>query len=85
MVDLDVLLTRPFKEFRDQKGKCYMNLVDQCNSSDMDELRKWAKIPVEMQQRLLQNVFCSKCGVPTIVDYGIQNDQFGLVLQGLCK
>ena len=43
MVDLDVLLTRPFKEFRDQKGKCYMNLVDQCNSSDMDELRKWAK------------------------------------------
>ena len=62
-----------------------MNLVDQCRSSDMEGLKKWAKIPVDMQQRLLNNVFCSKCGVTTIVDYGIQDDQSGLVLQGHCK
>ena len=62
-----------------------MNLEDQCRTSDMEGLKKWAKIPADIQQRLLHNVFCSKCGVTTIVDYSIQNDQFGLVLQGRCK
>lgn len=31
------------------------------------------------------NVFCSKCGVTTIIDYGIHNDRFGCVLKGRCK
>jgi uncharacterized protein YdhG (YjbR/CyaY superfamily) len=53
--------------------------------SDMKGLKKWAKITPDFQQRLIDNVFCSKCGVTTIVNYGIHNDRFGLVLKGSCK
>ena len=53
--------------------------------SDMKALKKWAKVPSDIQQLLINNVFCSKCGVTTIVDYGIHNDRFGVVLKGLCK
>jgi ribosomal protein S27AE len=34
---------------------------------------------------LVNNVYCSKCGMTTIVDYGIQDDRLGLVLKGLCQ
>ena len=53
--------------------------------SDLKALKKWAKVPSDMQQLLINNVFCSKCGVTTIVHYGIHNDRFGLVLKGSCK
>lgn len=53
--------------------------------SDMKALKKWAKVPSNIQQLLINNVFCSKCGVTTIVDYGIHNDRFGVVLKGFCK
>jgi hypothetical protein len=51
----------------------------------MKALNKWSKIPSNMQQLLIANVFCPKCGVTTIVDYGVQKDRFGLVLKGSCK
>lgn len=53
--------------------------------SDMKALKKWAKAPSNMQQLLINNVFCSKCGVTTIVDYGIHNDRFGVLLKGYCN
>ena len=53
--------------------------------SDMKALKKWAKIPHNIQQLLISNVFCSKCGVTTIVDFGIHNDRLGMVLKGHCK
>lgn len=53
--------------------------------SDMKALKKWSKIPLNMQQLLIDNAYCSKCGVTTIVNYGIQNDRFGVILNGYCK
>lgn len=53
--------------------------------SDIKALKKWAKVPSNIQQLLIDNVYCSKCGISTIVDYGIHNDRFGLVLKGSCK
>jgi len=53
--------------------------------SDIKSLKKWAKVPSNIQQLLINNVYCSKCGMTTIVDYGIHNDRFGLVLKGSCK
>jgi hypothetical protein len=53
--------------------------------SDLEGLKKWSKIPKDIQKRLLANALCSKCGVTTITDYGIHNDRFGLVLKGYCK
>jgi len=53
--------------------------------SDMKALKKWSKIPPHVQQLLIGNVYCSKCGVTTIVDYGIHDDRFGVVLNGFCK
>jgi uncharacterized protein YdhG (YjbR/CyaY superfamily) len=52
---------------------------------DMKGIKKWAKIPPNMQHILINNVFCSKCGVTTIVDYGIHNERFGVLLKGHCK
>lgn len=52
--------------------------------SDLEGLKKWKRIPEDAQKRFLSNVFCTKCGVTTIVDYGIHNDRFGLVLKGYC-
>ncbi|MFT9493946.1 iron chaperone [Anaerosolibacter sp.] len=53
--------------------------------TDLKALKKWAKVPSNIQQLLINNVYCLKCGVTTIIDYGIHNDRFGLVLKGTCK
>ena len=43
---------------------------------DFKAAHKWSKIPKFMQERLLSNVFCSVCGVTTIVDFSMHNDKF---------
>ena len=55
------------------------------NFSDFDALKKWSSIPEDLQQRLIDNVFCLNCGVTTIVDYSITADKFGILLKGKCK
>lgn len=45
----------------------------------------WNKIPAGIQKRLLNNVWCSRCGeMTTITDYSgtIENDD--LILNGFC-
>lgn len=39
----------------------------------------------DIQEKLLDNVFCGKCGVTTIVDNSMTDDQYGILLQGKCK
>lgn len=46
---------------------------------------KWSTISDINQKKLLDNVFCGKCGVTTIVDYKIENSRSDIVLQGKCK
>jgi hypothetical protein len=52
---------------------------------DFKAAQKWGKIPKNMQELLLNNVFCSDCGVTTIVNYSMHNDKFGVLLKGKCK
>jgi hypothetical protein len=53
----------------------------------MDELAKkrWLSIPSNIRKKLEDNVFCSKCGVTTIVDYRVDFENFQLILRGACK
>lgn len=53
--------------------------------TDFKTAQKWAKIPRNIQQLLVNNVFCSTCGVTTIIDYTLHNDKFGVLLKGKCK
>lgn len=53
--------------------------------TDIRAMKKWSKIPKYMQERLLNNVYCSACGETTIVDFSMHNDKFGVVLKGKCK
>ena len=52
---------------------------------DIKALKKWATVPPEIQQKILSNVFCSKCKVTTIVDYSLHDDRLGIALKGKCK
>ena len=52
---------------------------------DLKTAQKWNKIPKDIQEKLLDNVLCKKCGVTTIIDYSMTNDQYGILLQGKCK
>ena len=38
-----------------------------------------------IQKMIIDNVFCSKCGTTTIVNYSIYDDRFGILLKGKCK
>jgi len=52
---------------------------------DFKAAQKWKKIPKNIQELLVNNVFCINCGMTTIVDYTIHNDKFGILLKGKCK
>lgn len=51
---------------------------------DFKAARKWAKLPKDIQELLLNNVFCANCGVTRIVDYDMHDHKFGILLQGKC-
>ena len=53
--------------------------------ADIKAARKWSKIPKYTQERLLSNVYCSACGVTTIIDFSMHDDKFGIALKGKCK
>jgi len=53
--------------------------------SDINAEKKWRKLPKELRQRLIQNVFCTKCFETTIVDYSVLDDEHGILLTGKCK
>jgi len=52
---------------------------------DFKAAQKWSKVPKNIQEQILKNVFCSKCGVSTIVEYSIQDDKLGILLKGKCN
>jgi ribosomal protein S27AE len=53
--------------------------------TDFKAAQKWAKLPKDIQDLLVNNVFCSNCGVTTIFKYTLQDDKFGILLKGNCK
>ncbi len=52
---------------------------------DFKAAQKWAKLPRNIQELLVNNVFCSACGVSTIVEYTLHADKFGVLLKGKCR
>jgi hypothetical protein len=52
---------------------------------DFKAAQKWAKIPKNVQELLINNVFCSSCLVTTITGYTLHDDKFGVLLKGTCK
>lgn len=52
---------------------------------DFKAAQKWAKVPKDIQEILINNVFCSNCGETTITNYSIHDDDHGIVLRGKCK
>ena len=60
-------------------GRLNMSVID------FKAAQKWNKLSKNIQELLLNNVFCSNCGVTTIVEYSMHNDKFGILLKGKCK
>lgn len=53
----------------------------------IDELAKkrWEAIPDHERKMLEGNVFCSTCGVTTIVDYHVESSHYQILLKGKCQ
>jgi ribosomal protein S27AE len=52
---------------------------------DFKAAQKWVKLSKNTQELLVNNVFCSDCGMTTIIKYTLMNDKFGVLLKGKCK
>ena len=55
------------------------------NTISFNAMKKWNKIPPDIQQRIINNVFCSKCKDTTIINYTIEDTDLGALLKGECK
>ncbi|WP_237563730.1 hypothetical protein [Halalkalibacter okhensis] len=42
-------------------------------------------MPADIRKRLEDNVFCSNCGVTTIVNYHVDSSDFAIILKGYCQ
>lgn len=52
---------------------------------DINAAKKWNKVPKDIQRKIIENVFCDKCSITTIVDYSLYDDEQGVLLKGTCK
>ncbi|MHB1664977.1 MAG: hypothetical protein ACYCT7_06935 [bacterium] len=50
-------------------------------------MQKWLNLPEEIKEKLINNVYCSVCGMTAIVDYTIVLNEYycDVVLKGKCK
>ncbi len=50
-------------------------------------IQKWLNIPEEIKEKIINNVFCSVCGITTIIDYAVVPNEYycDVVLKGKCK
>lgn len=62
-----------------------MKEVTASSVKDFEAIKKWSSISKKMQNRILQNVFCSNCHLTTMVDYTLSSHKFGILLIGKCK
>ena len=47
---------------------------------------KWMRIPKNIREKLLNNVWCTNCSdVVRIVEYSIEDDKIGLIIKGKCE
>lgn len=52
-----------------------------------DELaqKRWQSIPGDIRKKFEENVFCSECGLTTIVNYQVDSVDHDIVLKGYCE
>lgn len=53
--------------------------------TDFKAAQKWNKLPANIRELLVNNVYCSACGVTTIVEYTFHDNKFDILLKGKCK
>lgn len=53
--------------------------------TDFGAVQKWARVPKNIKQKIVNNVFCSSCGVTTIIEYTMHDDKLGILLRGKCN
>lgn len=47
---------------------------------------KWMKLPKDIREKILNNVFCSNCrDAVKVVEYSIEEDKIGLIIKGKCE
>lgn len=47
---------------------------------------QWKRIPENIREEILSNVWCSNCrDVISVADYYIENDNLGLIIRGKCS
>jgi len=54
-------------------------------ANNKEALRKWNMLDEVTQNKLLENVFCSKCHLTTIVYYEVTSKKPDIVLYGKCQ
>lgn len=84
--ELDIWIFDPDKPFpQPQKPKARHGVWVLPESEDEISAEiKWNKISAADQKKLLENVFCVKCEVTSIVDYTVENTGADIVLRGKC-
>jgi hypothetical protein len=50
-----------------------------------DAKKHWDSIPSDIQEQLINNVFCVRCKLTSIVDFTGKMDGVDLILEGSCK
>ena len=48
-------------------------------------IEKWDALPNNEKLQILKSAYCSKCDLTTIVNYIIEENEFGIILKGKCK
>ena len=60
-------------------------MKDRATANNARTIDKWNSLDKETQEKLLENVFCSKCHVTTIIDYKLTSSDPDIVLKGKCQ
>ncbi|MHB1664170.1 MAG: hypothetical protein ACYCT7_02760 [bacterium] len=57
------------------------------SKEEQQVMQKWLNLQEEIKEKLINNVYCSVCGMTTIVNYTIVLNEYycDVVLKGKCK
>jgi len=75
--------TIPKEKKRPKKGADnVINLFSETNNPTAEE--KWDYLSEEVQDKIINNVFCIKCGITSIINYTISQELTGIIMHGKC-
>lgn len=75
----------PFPQLcAEASGTTHLQIARNKAETEKSPEEKWGSISGEFQQKILENIWCVKCGVTTMKDYTMENEQPDIVLTGKC-